>query len=92
MTNGNYEQKISTADLYEAEQHLLIALGEFEVLPINHEQLVEKMRAYFDDQRVEVFSRMVATNGEAYFRDFIAEAIIKTGKYKRDEQGQVVLA
>ncbi len=81
--------QISKSDLDEAKQHLWIALDEFQMLPTTHEALIEKLREYFEDQKVEVFSRIVSMVGEADFRDFIAEAVIESGKYHRGEVGQV---
>lgn len=80
---------ISQAEIDEAEQHLIIALGEFKPLPMTHEQLIEQMRDYFSDQQVDVFSRIVARNGEDAFRDFIADTVVKSGKYYRCEDGQI---
>lgn len=76
-------------DRKEAEQHIIIALGEFKSLPKTHEELVEALRDYFVDQKVGVFSRMVAEEGEVAFREFIEEVVLKSGKYARDEKGKI---
>lgn len=81
--------QLTNSDITEAKQHLYIALGEFDPLPRTHEELVERMREYFSDQKVSVFSRMVARLGEAEFRDFIADTVVESGKYYRAEDGQV---
>lgn len=81
---------ISAADTNEAKLHLTIALDEMRSnLPKTHEDLVERMRDYFEDQKIEVFSRVINAVGEPGFRDFIAETVIETGLYKRCEDGQV---
>lgn len=81
---------INKNDAAEAEQHILLALGEMENhLPKTHEELIEKMRFYFEDQRVEVFSRLINAVGENGFRDFVANAVIKSGKYSYDEAQQI---
>lgn len=85
MFNG-----IAQNEIVEAEQHLFIALDEMRSnLPKTHEELIEGMRDYFEDQRVEVFSRIINAVGEPGFRDFIADTVVKSGLYTRDETGQV---
>ena len=81
--------KLTQAEIDEAKQHLFIALDEFKPLPKTHEELVEMLRDYFSDQQVEVFSKMVADIGESDFRDFIANTVVESGKYFRDDRGQV---
>lgn len=80
---------ITTHDLNEAKQHLYLALDQIQPLPKNHEELIEKMRDYFDGQKVEVFSKMVAIVGEHEFRNFIAETVVESGLYKKDERGNI---
>lgn len=72
-----------------AKKHLLLALGQFKPLPENHEELIEKLREYFEDQKIEVFSKLLFRMGEDGFRDFIAETILESGRYFRDEDGQI---
>lgn len=82
--------KISSEDSNEAKLHLTIALDEMRGnLPKTHETLVEKLRDYFEDQKIEVFSRVINAVGEEGFRDFIADTVVETGFYARDEHGQV---
>jgi hypothetical protein len=81
--------QLTSHEVAEAKQHLYIALDELDPLPRTHEQLIEQMREYFSDQKVAVFSKMVARIGEAEFRDFIAETVVESGKYYRAEDGQV---
>lgn len=72
-------------DLEEAKQHIIIALGEMDPKPKDHEELIEKMRGYFEDQRVSVFSRFLNAAGEDDFREFIAETVIESGLYEGDD-------
>lgn len=72
-----------------AKRHLLIALDEFTPLPKSHEELIEKFREYFENQKVDVFAKLLFRMGEADFRDFIAETVLESGKYFRDEDGQI---
>lgn len=72
-----------------AKRHLLIALDEFKPLPKSHDELIEKYREYFENQKVEVFSNLLFRMGEADFREFIAETVLESGKYFRDEDGQI---
>lgn len=82
--------KISMSDTTEAKQHLFIALDEMKTnLPKTHEDLIERMRNYFEDQKVEVFSRIINAVGEPGFRDFIADTVVESGFYYRDSEGQV---
>lgn len=84
--------KVSAPDVIEAKQHLFIALDEMkDDLPKTHEDLIERMRDYFSDQKVEVFSNIVQAVGEPGFRDFIADTVIESGLYTRDEGGQVTI-
>lgn len=81
---------IAKNDVSEAKQHLFIALDELKPgLPKSHDELIEKLRDYFEDQKIEVFSRVINAVGEPGFRDFIAETVIESGLYIRDEEGQV---
>lgn len=82
-------KQLTHGEIVEAKQHLQIALDELNPLPQTHEELIERIREYFSDQRVAVFSKMVARVGEGAFRDFIADTVVESGKYYRDEQGQV---
>ncbi len=82
--------KVATADVTETKQHLFIALDEMKTnLPTTHEALIERLRDYFADQKIEVFSRVINAVGENGFRDFIAETVVESGMYRRDEDGQV---
>jgi len=84
---------IPQADLDEAKLHLIIALEDMShhgrKLPETHEELVERFRDYFENQKIDVFSKMIAANGEEEFRDFIAETVVESGLYIRDDEGQV---
>lgn len=82
--------KISAPEIIEAKQHLFIALDEMKTnLPRTHEDLIERMRDYFENQKIEVFSRIVVAVGEDGFRDFIADTVVESGFYYRDSEGQV---
>ncbi len=82
--------KISSEDNNEARLHLTIALDEMRGnLPRTHEALIERMRDYFEDQKIEVFSRVINAVGEEGFRDFIADTVLESGLYARDEHGQI---
>lgn len=81
---------IKKSDLSDAKQHIFIAIEEMRSnLPTTHEALIEWLRDYFETQKVGVFSRLIVAMGEGSFRDFVAETVIETGKYRRDEDGQV---
>ncbi len=84
--------RVTDKDYSEATQHIFIALDDMKSnLPKTHEDLIERMRDYFNDQKVDVFSRIITAQGEGGFRDFIAEVVVKYGAYVRDEQGHVRL-
>lgn len=84
------DKAITSEDNNEAKLHLFIALDEMRTdLPKTHEDLIERMRDYFSDQKVEVFSRIVTAVGEEGFKDYIADAVVESGLYARDEQGQI---
>jgi hypothetical protein len=85
--------QVTDQEIIEAKQHLFIALDQLQpVLPKTHDDLIERMRDYFEGQRVDVFSKLVQTRGEAGFRDFIADTVVESGFYIRDDQGQVRVA
>lgn len=84
------DMHVSEKVLTEAKQHLFIALDEMKNnLPKTHEELIERLRDYFEAQKVEVFSKIVVAEGEEGFRDFIADTVVESGLYIRDEEGQV---
>ena len=84
--------RVNDTDMTEAKQHIFVALDDMKSnLPKTHEDLIERMRDYFNDQKVEVFTRIITAQGEGGFRDFIAEAVVEYGSYIRDEQGIVRL-
>lgn len=87
MANLDAHKRI---DEQAAQNHLLLALAEFNPLPRTHNELVEKMREYFDGQKVEVFGRIINRMGEEGFRDFIADTVIESGKYYRDPEDHQV--
>ncbi len=82
--------KIAKSDVAESKQHLFIALDEMKTnLPTNHEALIERLRDYFADQKIEVFSRVINAVGEGGFRDFIADTVVESGFYKMGDDGQI---
>ena len=73
-----------------SKKHLLLALRDMqEPFPKTHEDFVEYLRDYFVSQKIEVFSRFIAKNGEAEFRELVKEAVLESGKYIEDEDGKV---
>lgn len=76
-----------------AKKHILLAIDEFsnskQPMPDNHEELIERLRDYFEGQKVEVFSKLLFDMGEEDFREFIEETVLDSGKYYRDPDGQV---
>ena len=72
-------------DWDEARKHLEIAIYELtNDLPKTQDELVEKLREYFEDQQVDVFSRVIVSGGEDEFRDFILEVAKRSGYYDYD--------
>lgn len=84
--------QIPRKEVEEAKMHLFIALDEMRPdLPKTHEDLIERMRDYFHDQKVEVFSKIIDAEGEHGFRDFIADVVVESGLYTRDDRGRVII-
>ena len=83
--------QLTAEERKEAKQHITIALGELRrPLPETHEELIEKFRDYFSDMQIDVFSKMIVDEGEEAFREFIAETLIESGRYRRDSvDGQI---
>lgn len=90
MTLAAVRQRIKKVDLDNAKQHIIIALEEMTDLPKTHEELIERMRSYFEDQRIEEFSAFLYEAGEEDFREFIAEVVVDSGKYRRKDDGSIV--
>lgn len=80
---------LKTGVLAEAKQHVYIAIDQLKPLPKTHEELIERMRDYFDGQKVEVFSKMLFIVGEDEFRVFITDTVVESGYYYRDSGGVI---
>lgn len=72
------------------KKHIILAvkdiMGE---LPKTHEEVVEYLREYFVDQKIEVFSRFITKHGEPEFREAVKEAVVESGRYAVFDDGQV---
>jgi hypothetical protein len=86
------DTSISKSEMNEAKQHIFIALDEMRHdLPNDHPTLIEKMRDYFESQKVEVFSKIVQASGEEGLRKFIDDVVIESGFYVRDKGGSITV-
>lgn len=81
------QQRATQAERDEVKAHITMAIGQ--LVPKSHDHLIEALRSYFEDQKVEEISRFVVMEGEGPFRDLVKECALESGKYYVDDCDQV---